>query len=485
MSTTLPTHPTTLPTLSAFQIATRAPAPRTSKAYTLIVCISPSQNHILLGLKNRGFGTGKYNSFGGKIEPGEEPTDGAVRELHEETGITTTSEYMKTRKIGVLTFTFADAAKAMIVHLYAVDLDSPSVECATIIPCEEITPEYFDIPSIPYSNMFNDDTTWLPMVLANFPNIPSFNGYFHFHPDAETVNQVEFIFIDYLDTREKTLFNDLHSLPSQTSSQTSSSHGSRSCLKPKEFNESFAFATHALKTFKPTHVIDVAGGHGAIAMLSLILSTATRTATIIDPAPPDSHHRLQQAWERHVPSHKSITYQRAPLQTALGPAIAALLKTHPASSILVVACHACQHLTTSLLTITSLYGIAAAVMPCCQVPSQSLKAFARNGNLDPAMLADVSCVGVMEEKGYEVCIKALTKASTPMNRIISCKFRTGGKKENGDVVVKKLEDAYFRAHRQLDEKHRQRGDNGWKLDGGLMRLVCAASLMYNIASLLN
>lgn len=36
---------------------------------------------VLLGYKKRGFGVGKYNGFGGKVEPGELPRDAAIREL--------------------------------------------------------------------------------------------------------------------------------------------------------------------------------------------------------------------------------------------------------------------------------------------------------------------------------------------------------------------------------------------------------------------
>lgn len=36
-------------------------------------------NAILLGLKKRGFGEGKWNGFGGKVEKDETVTEGAVR----------------------------------------------------------------------------------------------------------------------------------------------------------------------------------------------------------------------------------------------------------------------------------------------------------------------------------------------------------------------------------------------------------------------
>lgn len=36
-------------------------------------------NHILLGMKNRGMGKGKWNGFGGKVEPDETIDEGAKR----------------------------------------------------------------------------------------------------------------------------------------------------------------------------------------------------------------------------------------------------------------------------------------------------------------------------------------------------------------------------------------------------------------------
>ena len=42
---------------------------------------------LLLGKKKTGFGKGKYNGFGGKLEAGETPKQAAVREVWEECGI--------------------------------------------------------------------------------------------------------------------------------------------------------------------------------------------------------------------------------------------------------------------------------------------------------------------------------------------------------------------------------------------------------------
>ena len=53
----------------------------TRKALTLLF-VRNNFNEILLGLKKRGFGEGKWNGFGGKVNPTETITDAAIRYLN-------------------------------------------------------------------------------------------------------------------------------------------------------------------------------------------------------------------------------------------------------------------------------------------------------------------------------------------------------------------------------------------------------------------
>lgn len=48
-----------------------------SKLFTLIIVRNGDKT--LLGFKKRGFGVGKWNGFGGKVEPGETIIDAAKR----------------------------------------------------------------------------------------------------------------------------------------------------------------------------------------------------------------------------------------------------------------------------------------------------------------------------------------------------------------------------------------------------------------------
>jgi 8-oxo-dGTP pyrophosphatase MutT (NUDIX family) len=54
----------------------------------LTLLLLRSNGRILLGRKKRGFGAGKANGFGGKVEVGETIKEAAVREMHEESGVT-------------------------------------------------------------------------------------------------------------------------------------------------------------------------------------------------------------------------------------------------------------------------------------------------------------------------------------------------------------------------------------------------------------
>lgn len=50
---------------------------KSSKLFTLIVVMNGDE--VLLGMKKRGFGIGKWNGFGGKVEAGETIADSAIR----------------------------------------------------------------------------------------------------------------------------------------------------------------------------------------------------------------------------------------------------------------------------------------------------------------------------------------------------------------------------------------------------------------------
>ncbi len=124
---------------------------------TLLFLLKDDQ--ILLAMKKRGFGAGKWNGVGGKIEAGESIEDALVRECQEEVGITPTSW----RQVAELDFV-QDATTDpwhMYVHAYiAEQWKGEAVES------EEMKPEWYNLADIPYDAMWDDDQYWLPKVLA-------------------------------------------------------------------------------------------------------------------------------------------------------------------------------------------------------------------------------------------------------------------------------------------------------------------------------
>ncbi len=116
-------------------------------------------NMILLAMKKRGFGAGKWNGVGGKIEAGESIEDALVRECEEEVGVTPLSW----EKVAELDFVQDSSSEPwhMYVHAYlSREWKNEPTES------EEMRPQWYDIQHIPYSEMWDDDKLWLPLVLS-------------------------------------------------------------------------------------------------------------------------------------------------------------------------------------------------------------------------------------------------------------------------------------------------------------------------------
>ncbi|EJT99904.1 hypothetical protein DACRYDRAFT_101040 [Dacryopinax primogenitus] len=138
------------------------------KQYTLVFPIITGENKICLGLKKRGFGVGRYNGFGGKVEPGETVLDAAKRELLEEANITA----IKISSCGRMYFAFENSPVLMDVHVYRIEeWEQEPEETEEMLPKWHSTlpaaqAESVFLPSIPFDNMWPDDELWFPLFLA-------------------------------------------------------------------------------------------------------------------------------------------------------------------------------------------------------------------------------------------------------------------------------------------------------------------------------
>jgi len=125
----------------------------------LTLCFIHDHPRILLGMKKRGFGAGRWNGFGGKVKPGETIGDAAVRELCEETGLIVSPSSLE--RAGILEFSFEnDPVTELEVHVFRV-LDHSGEPQET----EEMRPQWFFVDEIPFRDMWSDDPFWLPHFL--------------------------------------------------------------------------------------------------------------------------------------------------------------------------------------------------------------------------------------------------------------------------------------------------------------------------------
>lgn len=137
----------------------------TTRLLTLVVVTKDDQ--ILLGMKKRGFGAGRWNGFGGKVEAGETLEAAAIRETEEEANIT--PEALEAR--GVLLFKWTDRPEILEVHVFHVTKWSGEPS-----ETEEMRPKWFSFAEIPYGDMWSDDPFWLPLFIDG----KKFNGSFVF-----------------------------------------------------------------------------------------------------------------------------------------------------------------------------------------------------------------------------------------------------------------------------------------------------------------
>jgi 8-oxo-dGTP diphosphatase/2-hydroxy-dATP diphosphatase len=127
------------------------------KRKLLTLTLATADGRILLGMKKRGFGAGRWNGFGGKVNEGESIEAAAKRETAEECGIVITGM----EEVGVHEFEFEKERGTILeVHVYRITgFDGAPAET------EEMRPEWFPVDAIPYDTMWPDDQYWIPIFL--------------------------------------------------------------------------------------------------------------------------------------------------------------------------------------------------------------------------------------------------------------------------------------------------------------------------------
>lgn len=128
-----------------------------TKRLTLVFLTKEGQ--VLLAMKKRGFGAGRWNGLGGKLDPGESYEQAMKREAYEEALVRPKSYELA----AVIRFDEYDGQEE-VVHKVSVYLcqtwDGDPTET------EEMSPNWFEKDKLPLDKMWDDDRYWLPRVLA-------------------------------------------------------------------------------------------------------------------------------------------------------------------------------------------------------------------------------------------------------------------------------------------------------------------------------
>lgn len=121
------------------------------------LCFLTRDDEVLLAMKKRGFGKGRWNGVGGKPNPGESIDQTAVRETQEEIDVTLKDIEVR----AVLDFYFLnnpDWSQQVIVY-FSKSWDGIPKET------EEMKPLWYKKDNLPLNEMWPDDKHWLPQVL--------------------------------------------------------------------------------------------------------------------------------------------------------------------------------------------------------------------------------------------------------------------------------------------------------------------------------
>lgn len=149
---------------------------------TLVIVYDKEE--ILLGMKKKGFGVGKWNGFGGKVEKEEGIFNVAEREFFEESGLKIKQKNSLIKR-GRINFCFDNNLEEILeVNIFSIFSNKIIGKAKET---EEMMPNWFKRSDIPFENMWVDDIYWLPLLLAG----KNFTGNFLFTKNGNKILKKE------------------------------------------------------------------------------------------------------------------------------------------------------------------------------------------------------------------------------------------------------------------------------------------------------
>jgi hypothetical protein len=179
------------------------------------------------------------------------------------------------------------------------------------------------------------------------------------------------------------------------------------CLPRKELFEAWETARRVRRRFRGGRIVDLAGGHGLLAHILLILDDTSPSAVVVDVAVPPSaavlHDTLVAAWPRLRNRVSFVTgdLDAVPLNDA----------------DVVVSCHACGELTDRVLALATAARARVAVLPCCH-DTRAAASLPSGGWLDGALAIDVARAHALAAQRYQVWTQRIPADITPKHRLL-------------------------------------------------------------------
>jgi 8-oxo-dGTP pyrophosphatase MutT (NUDIX family) len=127
---------------------------------TLVFLNKPSEQKILLAMKKRGFGKGKWNGVGGKLHDDETIKEAAIRETAEEISVKINEKDLVNTAIIDFFFENKKEFDQQVLIFFTDKWQGEPTES------EEMKPEWHSYSELPFENMWVDDPQWLPRVIA-------------------------------------------------------------------------------------------------------------------------------------------------------------------------------------------------------------------------------------------------------------------------------------------------------------------------------
>jgi hypothetical protein len=179
------------------------------------------------------------------------------------------------------------------------------------------------------------------------------------------------------------------------------------CLPRKELYEAWEVARRVRRRIRGGRVVDLAGGHGLLAHVMLLLDQTSPRALVVDASLPPSHARVHGALVAQWPHlARKVTFEERDID-----------EIGVTAGDVVVSCHACGMLADNVLDVAIAARARVGVLPFCHDHR-----YCDTGQLDGWMPADLAIDAVraarLRAAGYRVWTTTIPADVTPRNRLL-------------------------------------------------------------------